>query len=295
MLFDESELLEEIFDRGGKEHYNDAFDALSTEEDRRFARLSAYATLDEKDTLVTRLMTIFKGNAAKSDGDRRAALDAAMSMNGEDFFFIVAVEDDNFVFERGFSGKLMSRGFRIDDDGTVVLTGEPTQVRPETEFVPVKVKEETMTSEERVNSLIANEATRFGEDHREWLTGLDEAQLETLEPSEIPEPTPGEAPSTAEAYIASIDNPEMQAILNSGLTLHRVRKENLVARIKASSEVFSEEELHAKELPELEKLASLANVAVSDDDFSGAGGTITASEAESRYAAAPPKLFAKEE
>ncbi len=130
----------------------------------------------------------FRSNSEElSDTDTRIALQAALE--GEDshhFVWIIAVFSEEVVYEEGFSGTLKSRGFSISDDGTISLASETVQVRPVTEFVPVKTtQEESMTTNaERVEALIANEGTRFTEEHRPWLSTLEEEVLGALEPVE---------------------------------------------------------------------------------------------------------------
>ena len=233
-----------------------------------------------------------------SDIDTRAAILAALSVNQPDeFFFLVAVFDGSFVYEQGFSGTLKSRDFSISEDGTVSLSDDITDVRPETTFKPVTVnQEEDMTvNKERVDALISNEGTKFTEDDRSWLVGLeDEAfgKLEDLLSSkadpvvETTTTTEGEgegtgdpvvegdpaaaikasgddaAPQTEEEYINSAPS-EMQEVLNSGLALHRQQKADIIKGLTSNERcAFNETELQDKSLEELEKLASLADVQI---------------------------------
>ena len=165
-------------------------------------------------TLMSKFGDIFdfKSNKGKiSDQDLRAAVHAALSTVEDSFWFIVAVfqngeDGGNVVYESGFNGTLFSRNFSIEKKGVINIKGDPKQVRPVTQFVPVEVitdnsdnngdvsdnpeinernaQENTMDKEQFVSSLISNERTQFNEDSREWLMTLEEDQLKQLEPSE---------------------------------------------------------------------------------------------------------------
>jgi len=224
-----------------------------------------------------------------SDRDVRAAIESALAtMEPDKFQDVIAVFDDSFVVAR-FDG-LFRRSFDIAEDGTITVGSDLVRVRPETEFVPVEVQEENgMDKTQRVNALIANESTKFTEDQREWLMSLSAEQLELLEPvQETPNSPSGqaespeaaedtasspqtqsttetgtetgssEAPTTAEAYISAAP-PEVRELLESGLQLHRSRKEALVKGLSAHPRNdFTEQELRDMSLRELERLARLA-------------------------------------
>jgi len=248
----------------------------------------------------------FKDNAEMSDVDTRRALEAALPDS-----FVVAVFPNKVVYETFVEGKgfaVFERDFSIDDSGAITLNDEVTEVRPVTEFIPVIVNNEVddMTVEEKVNGLIANEATNYTEDHREWLMALEETQLETMEPivleppeekppvvNKEPDEKPDEEPDppTAEGFIANAPE-EIRSVLNEGLHMHREEKSEIIkALVGLKNCQFSEEELTAKDLPELRKLATFAKV----EDFSGRGGPRPAmSDAESNVAV-PPLVFEKKE
>src|SRR5690606_31512546 len=117
------------------------------------------------DALRTRVKTLFKFESFRenqelvlSDDDIRIAITAAMREADMDFFWVVAVFKGNndsgtFVYESWSDYKLYAQDFNIRSDGTVVLSGDRVQVRPETRFVPVKVETgEGLTTQSSGNS-----------------------------------------------------------------------------------------------------------------------------------------------
>jgi len=263
-----------------------------------------------------RLLKVF--STGLSDRDTRAALEAALEGENDDdsffFPFVLAVFDDTFIFEDG-KGNVLERDFAINSDGTISLGEELTKVRPETQFVPVKLNEEikTMSKKEKtVDALIANGNTRFTKESRDWLLTLEEDQLEMLIPTEsepdddpVPikaktddnEQTPveddeeDETTQTAEAYLSSIKNPEVRASLSAGLEMYRAQRSAMVKELITNENCsFSEEELNACEIDNLEKLRQLAGLP--KPDYSAKGGP-KLELIKSNQAPAAPKIFPK--
>lgn len=251
-----------------------------------------------------------------SDTDVRRALDAALNKEA-DFAFIVAVFSDSFIFEH--FGMLLRQSFRIDDDGTIVLGEQAEEVRPVTEFIPVKMeKESDMDKTERVNSLISNEVTKFTEDDRKWLETLEEDKLKMLEPNEKkiedpkkvkdnkdPKPKDNEdpkkvkdnedpkkvkddKPQTAEEFIEKAPT-ELKDVLNSGLKMHRAQRDSITKGLLDHKRCeFTKEDLEAKSL---EELITLSHLAGEEDDFSGRGGPHAAVANEDDAPPTPPLVF----
>lgn len=108
------------------------------------------------------------------------AIESAMSEE-DGFSFVVDVFKDTFIVQT--EGGLFRRNFKITSSGKVKLSEERVAVRPEIDFVELKTSEETVMNKEKfVGELIANEASQFEESDTEWLTALDEKQLEKLAP-----------------------------------------------------------------------------------------------------------------
>lgn len=241
---------------------------------------------------------VFRAEKELSDEDRRHALQAALDivLGPDAFGFVVSVFSETVVYMT--AGGLFQRAFKIAENGSVHLDEDVVSVRPETEFVPVRTNEENddMPTEELVKGLIANEATQYTEDDREWLMSLGADQLTRMAPvlaeEQEQEPTPStesdaddagsdagsededsgeQEPVTAEAYIASAPA-EVQDVLNQGLRLQKENRRILVERVaKSPNNTFSPEELKAFETEQLEKLATLSAV----PDYTGRGGPRT--------------------
>ncbi len=108
------------------------------------------------------------------------AIESAVSEE-DGFSFVVDVFKDSFIVQT--EGGLFRRNFKITSSGKVKLSEERVAVRPEIDFVELKTNEETVMDKEKfVGELIANEASQFEEEDKEWLSGLEEGQLEKLAP-----------------------------------------------------------------------------------------------------------------
>lgn len=231
-----------------------------------------------------------------SDRDTKTSLMIALKKEGEaNDPFIIALFSGSFVYEPDFSGKLLKRDFTLDSKGSATLGSKTTEVRPITEFVPAsqhteenpEMPDNKTDLTDKVSALIANEGTKFTDEHKEWLLTLSEDQLGTLEPApeaekEEPKEEPKKAavtdnsapkeepkePPTTEQFLASAP-PEIQEVLNEGIALRNQQHGSLVSALKANESCdYTEDELKAMSVVNLEKLAKLANV----PSFEGRGG-----------------------
>ena len=148
---------------------------------------SGHAKKKKKKRMMERLAEVvsmvFQGQEGElSDSDTRSALIAALeSSDPSRMHTVIAVFKDNVVYEVGFGGEIFSRGFKLSKDGSIKLSGEVTQVRPQTSFVPVVVKEEkSMSTAEKVDALISNEGNKWAEDDREVLLGMSDEEFVQL-------------------------------------------------------------------------------------------------------------------
>jgi hypothetical protein len=258
------------------------------------------------------------GSSTISDIDIRRALTSALIVEDETAFFdIVAVFEESFVYAKGFDGTLLSRSFSVADKGPVTLGGEVTAVRPVTEFVPVNIKEgsKPMTNKEVIDALIANKATQYSEDDRQWLSELPVERLNKLSPvangsasaegaedeaqDEVDaekEKLAANAAVTPEDFIKNAPA-EMQDVLQEGLRMHRAEKDKIVKELVANKRCsFTEKELKAMEVAQLRKLAALGNL----PSYEGQGGGNAIVKANSNKDAIPaaplafvPKTAAK--
>ncbi len=133
-----------------------------------------------------------------------------------------------------------------------------------------------------IEGLISNEKTRWTEEDRKFLTGLEEDQLGKLEPMESEEKPPADPPVTppkgetppadpptpegneekkpvtADEYVANAP-PEIREMLDSGLASCREEKQRLIGQITANeANEFTPEFLAEKSLEEIRLIAKLA-------------------------------------
>jgi len=166
-----------------------------------------------------------------------------------------------------------------------------------------------MDKDQLVKELIDNASSQFTEDDRAWLSTLEESQLAKLSPIENEDGGEGGdgddevtgaigtvigaddsedeivEPVSTEDYIAGAPD-EVQAVLNSGLRMHRERKKALVSGLLANSRcTFTNAQLNAKPVEELEQIASL----VSDVTFEGSA--LVRANSDDDDAPAPIQLF----
>ncbi len=262
----------------------------------------------------------FEGNQEISDVDKRAAIAAALEANGEMWFSLAAVFDNFVVFERDW-GKLFKQGYEIAEDGTVTLSDSAEPVRPVTEFVPIVINASSdaenmenvnMKKEEMIKSLIANEATRFVEEDRKFLEGLEEAQIEKLAPVEVKteeeegggtkkveeedgsgEPDEVKAssetpPQTPEQFLETAP-PEVREVLNESLQLREVKRNTFIEQLIANKNCeFSNEDLSAMPNKDLERLVRLMGV---EADYSGQGGSTLKSQEDANAIPPTPQVF----
>ena len=206
--------------------------------------------------------------------------------------------------------KFLEYARNLTSSGSVISKEPNTPIVPAEPAVNESTNiQENIMNEELVNGLIANEGTQLTEDDREWLSSLEEAQLTKLVPvtnsapeapaapiesaepvaSAVAEPAVSNAPPvTTDSYIAAAPD-EIRQVLNSGLRMHRDRKDALVAALKANSRCkFTDAQLQAKDIDELENITALAT----DISYEGQGTTLTANTGADDNAAPPaPEIF----
>jgi hypothetical protein len=188
--------------------------------------------------------------------------------------------------------KLFKQKFEMKDD-EIKLKGEPEEVKQETNYIAAaalrsnektEVKE-NMERKEQIDGLIANKKTTFTEDDRKWLETLDDCSFarvaklvdeltpvvnEPNEPAPVPKTPETPKPQTVDEYIANAPG-EVADVLKESMRMRSERKENLIRGILGNAaNVWTEDELKAKGVGELEKIAAMGNL-----DFSGRGGSMT--------------------
>ena len=139
-----------------------------------------------------------------------------------------------------------------------------------------KVNEVKHPEEKDVTTLIALETSPFEAKDKEMLSGFTECQFNALvekypEKKEEPKVNADEKPLTAQEYIGKA--PEaIQEVLTNAMKLQDEQKDTIIKGLLANKRnPFTEDQLKAKKIDELQSLAQLAQV---DVDYSGNGGSV---------------------
>lgn len=238
------------------------------------------------------------------DSDVRGALDRALFAVEPGYLGIAEVyqEDKKVVYAVAPDGeqRFLERTFELGDDGTVSLGKDASEVRMVTKFEPMTAaagspcgcgspktsagKEEVeMDRKARVAALIASGKTCFTAAAQAVLEQLPEDELKKLEehvaqaqeptpepepaPAQAPEPQPTPAPEPTEeektaAFLSG--HPEIKTILDNHRAAEAAKKTELITALKAAQSAYSEAELSAMSLEQLEKLTRVASVKVKD-------------------------------
>jgi hypothetical protein len=192
--------------------------------------------------------------------------------------FLQEVYPEYFVYEvrsREGGAKMYKRNYSVNNSGEVEFsTDEPTEVRKQVSFVPlkegdivltrdnsnVKLKKEVNTMsdqkpccEDMVDALIANAKSKFVAEDKEWLMTLKEDQLAKLVQNEVEEEKPPKKEETTPQLNAeqvkqimkdSIKTEEdflelvpenYRESFGSGLKLHKEQKAKMVQAIIANT------------------------------------------------------------
>lgn len=157
------------------------------------------------------------------------------------------------------------------------------------ETAPEGVTDMAKTKKERVEALIQSKKNTFSEKQRglleactdDGLTALEAIEAELPDPvaqvtekkdekkkdEVIQPPVPAATPTAAGAQLTSeqlvaLLPAEMRSMLERQKSIDTLRKKELVGALKAASSAFTEEQLNAKPVEELEQLAQFANLAI---------------------------------
>jgi len=214
-------------------------------------------------------------------------------------FWLVDAYKDYIVYERykeGEESKLYKVKYSTTQNGEVEFNEAPIEVKVKKEYVEVKnkMKKEAinnMCCEDRVNALIANEDTPYGETDKEWLLGLNEEAFAKIEETaykqpDVPETPPaeggeegGKQVNNEEKKVTMEDLPEdVQKTVRIGLKEYDAKKTKLITLITGSEKnKFTEDQLKAKDIEELEAIAALVEAPVPEGgeaDYSGRSGGV---------------------
>ena len=212
------------------------------------------------------------------------------------------------------------RDYTVQQDGSVEFTTDPVQVRKEVSFVVMesgKLKRTNFSNNNKLNNsmegkigcpnkvgaLIAHSLTQFTDTDKEWLSTLENSQLDMMLPKEVKAPVANAKKDTKEdaakseasteggpvkinsaelkkavkAIFNESDDPSvfinefmpegLKGQMNSGLKMYHAKRKELIANIVANSK-FEEAQLVKWEDADLQ---SLSDSVVPGADFSAAG------------------------
>ncbi len=250
-----------------------------------------------------------------SHGNIRSALAMAVRERYTDETWIEDVYDDFIIVEN--DGDLLRVDYSAEETAVTLSSEQPEKVVRVTEYRtvdgafvgnstndPPNPKEKDMGKEQLVEDLIANEGTKWTEDHREFLMETDESLLDNFipvvkndstEPSKKPEETVEDSPANnneptgqEEPKVVSLNEyiegapVELQDVLRNGIEAHQNEKEALIAKITANKKnKFAADTLQNMAIADLRNLALLAE----DEEEGGQGRPNYAGQAGSTPAA----------
>jgi len=184
------------------------------------------------------------------------------------------------------------------------LNGEPTHVKREVSYdaIPFVNSEERVITERVIqknnkksmctdcikalaDALIANKATAWTKDDREYLEAQSEEQLEKMTPAVEKTPEVNVVKPTREEILAVLSakpmtndeflglaSLEVRAQIEEGLELRTNQKTEMVSQIIANTEQWTEDELNGKDLSELQKLHKVVMKDTGETVYTGGGG-----------------------
>jgi hypothetical protein len=237
----------------------------------------------------------------------------AMDTDSRIHFLEEVFDDGTFVYrvtmrETPGGESFYRRDYTVNDDESVEFGMEPVPVRKQENFITLKSDEEDVMAnkkqpccEEKVELLVQSKG--FEEEDRDWLSGLEESQIDKLiavnavaekapEVKTVTKEVPAqvnaeqaikvlkETLSTPEQFMAILPD-GMRDQMNHGMRLYQQHRDCLVARVlEAGPEVYSEDELKAMDTGTLEKLVRFAKPKVDYSAFGSAPQPKTNSDIE---------------
>lgn len=238
--------------------------------------------------------------------------EAAKQKFGGDVMVVDVMPDEGAAIveanEAGEGEEPAVKTYRVsytENEGAVDVGDDAVEVARVTEYRPVsegggdqpgavskdgKEEDSEVNTNAVIKGLIANEKAPFSEADKKYLSGLSEDKLQAF--ADLAgcgcKDEPKLSSNSAEDFIAQAPE-EMRDVLDSGLRLHREKRAGLIEKIVAhSSKAYTAEELEAKPLGEIEKIAALA--AVARPDYSGRGGPRANAQDGNDEIPAPPKV-----
>lgn len=228
---------------------------------------------------------------------------------GDKLHFLQEVYDDQVIYEVATRGTGQSsyytQEYEVDDNGDVNLVGVPTKVIRRVSFVTansetnsdggINTMAETTVKKPccpgKVELLIQSELSPFEEIDREWLSGLEEGQIDRLVQTDValseatkkaeekpPQVNREQAISVLKEDLSDREKfvtllPEaLQEEVRSGLNLHRERRQKMIqALVEAFPKKFTEDKLKNRTTEALEELIGMIPEKPADFSANGAG------------------------
>lgn len=209
------------------------------------------------------------------------------------------------------------RGYTLDADGLVSLSPDKEQVERTMDYVPVMMaagaggcscqtpktakEDETMkTIKDRVAAIIASGKTPFKAASAPLLEKLTEEELKALEDQVAAVPVV--VAPVVETPVLTVDEersaflakfPDIKAVLDREQARAASARASVITKLKAAGQkAFTDEELAAMPLAQLEKIASIAVKPETKVDFTGSGGrTAESSDDRPTKVADPTERF----
>ena len=213
--------------------------------------------------------------------------------NDQAVYFLEELYDNDLIYRVGTRGQgnemLYRQSYSISSAGDIEFNGERTRVRKNVEYIQAnKMIRKDMADNkkpccpDKVDALIANAASNFTEDDKEWLLGQTPeilAKLSPKEPKEVETNVSQEIDLSDYVQKGSVDkmedliplvNAELANEIEVGLNLYKEKRANLISQIQDNTQEWTEVELSDMSDSMLEKL-SKSVVAVAPGDYSGLG------------------------
>lgn len=286
-------------------------------------------TLKDKGVVINTLITDEMGKRTLVENIQRKldVMDTDSRMH-----FLEDVHDDYFVYRvqiRDGDTTLYRRDFEVNENEEIEFSTDYTEVRKKVEFVNVNnmrrtkffnnnkktedimktVKDGCDACKEKIDALVANEASAFSKDDREWLETLEEEKLDKLAPK--PEKAPqanedpekkGDDPEKDEPKLTLKDvaTPDEYEAYEYGARQLKADKAKMVEAITTNTAegVWTEDELKAMPIGQLEKVYHTLPKKEDEEvlvDYSGQGGSRTKMQANEEPVLAPPGVIDKSE
>lgn len=188
--------------------------------------------------------------------------------------------------------RIFKQNYQLNN-GNFELTGNPVEVRKSVEYTQVNrikrnnfnKKEDQMDNNvkcvpcaEKINALIANEATSFTEADREWLSTLEEKQLDKMIPKKIEAPVVNSKKDepiklTSEQVLNAMSD-EDRAVFEFGRKQLSDKRNGLIRVIQdnTSKEMWPDAVLNSQTNDFLERLAASTKKEESTTDYAIMGG-----------------------